>query len=60
MSLASAPRPGIHGSYTGAESGLGPIKDQLLTLLTNGIVANNGTQHGAIPLADISMDLPMY
>jgi len=44
--------------YSGAtqapQTGLGPIKDQLLTLLTNGIAANNGTQHGAIPLTDIS------
>ena len=44
--------------YTGATvappTGLGPIKDQLLTLLSAGIVAGNGTHGGSIPLADIS------
>lgn len=42
------------GSTQAPPNGLDPIKQQLLDLLTAGIVANNGTQHGAIPLDNIS------
>jgi len=42
------------GSTQAPPTGLGPIKDQLLTLLSAGIVANNGTHGGTIPLTDIN------
>jgi RHS repeat-associated protein len=42
------------GAAQAPPTGLGPIKDQLLTLLTNGIIANNGTHGGAILSTDIS------
>jgi len=42
------------GSTQAPPAGLGPIKDQLLTLLSAGIVANNGTHGGTIPLTDIN------
>ena len=42
------------GATQAVPSGLSPIKDQLLTLLTNGILAANGTHGGNTTAADIN------
>jgi hypothetical protein len=48
--------------YTGPTqappTGLSPLADQLLTLISNGVVASGGTHGGAIPVTDINSAVP--
>jgi RHS repeat-associated protein len=46
------------GSTQAPPTGLSPIADQLLTLLSNGIVASGGTHGGSIPVTDINSTVP--